>query len=74
MTSLYAAHSVCSVYLANKIALSIDAPIYLHAGSHLGAILHGGPIPWDDDVDMYLPHRGGGRHPILSYDPIIIIK
>jgi len=57
MTSLYAAQSVCTVYLANQIALSVDAPIYLHAGSHLGAILHGGPIPWDDDVDMYLPYR-----------------
>ncbi|KAI9136015.1 hypothetical protein BKA69DRAFT_1179247 [Paraphysoderma sedebokerense] len=56
MTTSYAAHSVCAVKVAGAIAAAANANIYLHAGSHLGAILHGGPIPWDDDVDMFLPY------------------
>ena len=56
MTNLYAAHSVCSMNVAIKIAAAINAKIYIHAGSHLGAIVHAGPIPWDDDVDLILPY------------------
>ncbi|KAI9136180.1 hypothetical protein BKA69DRAFT_1105695 [Paraphysoderma sedebokerense] len=56
MTTSYAAHSVCAMKIASAIAAAVEAKIYLHAGSHLGAILHGGPIPWDDDVDMFLPY------------------
>ena len=56
MTTLSAAHLVCSMSLARQIASSIGAPLYLYAGSHLGAIVHGGPIPWDDDGDLLLPH------------------
>lgn len=54
MTTMYAAHSVCSVSIASSIASKVNAKMYLHAGSHLGAIIHGGPIPFDDDVDLFL--------------------
>ena len=56
MTSLYAGHSVCSMSVAITIAGAINTKIYIHAGSHLGAIVHGGPIPWDDDVDLFLAY------------------
>lgn len=55
-TTVKAAHSACSIQLAVHMASALGFEIGLHAGSALGALLHGGPIPWDDDVDMLIPH------------------
>ncbi|KNC85029.1 hypothetical protein SARC_02783 [Sphaeroforma arctica JP610] len=50
----YAMRSTCALHITHTIAKKINAPMYLHAGSHLGAVLHAGPIPWDDDVDVFI--------------------
>lgn len=57
MTTVFAAKSVCTMKILDTLVRSMNGRLYLHAGSHLGAILHAGPIPWDDDVDMITEFR-----------------
>ncbi|MDR0531346.1 MAG: LicD family protein [Oscillospiraceae bacterium] len=51
-----------SQLLASKMLLAFERickahglRYYIAAGSLLGAARHGGPIPWDDDVDVTMP-------------------
>lgn len=45
-TTDYAAQAVCTANVVKLLANSVQARLYLHAGSHLGAVIHGAPIPW----------------------------
>jgi len=76
-STAFAAQAVCTAKVVNWLAASINARVYLHAGSHLGAILHGQPMPWDDDSDMWMDFnkmkpfleacdRFGGKVPLMT--------
>ena len=36
-------------------ARRVHCDMFLYAGTALGAMVHGGPIPWDDVVDVLVP-------------------
>ena len=40
-----------------KICDENDLMFYFCGGCCIGAVRHGGFIPWDDDVDVFMPRR-----------------
>jgi len=56
-TSESAMTTVCLLQAVKIAAQRTNTTWMLAAGSALGATLHGGPIPWDDDSDIYIDIR-----------------
>jgi hypothetical protein len=42
----------CLFRVVDLAARRVNATWFVFAGSHVGAAMHGGPIPWDDDADI----------------------
>jgi hypothetical protein len=56
LTSDYAAQLVCTLDIVQTLGVAVGAQVYLYAGSQLAALVHGQPIPWDDDADTLVEH------------------
>ena len=59
MTTVQAAHLVCTLKIMADVGSRVGTDIMLLAGSLIGALRHGGPVPWDDDADLALPFSAG---------------
>ena len=51
----------------HKVCIENNIKYYIIAGSALGAVRHGGFIPWDDDIDIALMREDYERFKVIFY-------
>ena len=56
--------------ILDRICRQNDIPYYMLGGTMLGAIRHGGFIPWDDDMDFGIPRENFDRLRTLLDDAL----
>jgi len=54
------------LYEFDRICIDNNIKYYIIAGTALGAVRHGGFIPWDDDIDVAVPRR--------DYERLLLLK
>ncbi|MDN5557811.1 MAG: LicD family protein [Ruaniaceae bacterium] len=45
----------------DRVCRKLEIPYVIYAGTAIGAVRHGGFIPWDDDVDIAMPRHAYER-------------
>jgi len=65
---LLQAHMVGALKAFDEFCAKHELQYYLSEGTILGAIRHGGMIPWDDDVDVMMPRDDFNRFIDLAKD------
>jgi len=59
---------LASVARIDAFCQAHDLRYYLIGGGLIGAVRHGGPIPWDDDIDLGMPRPDYDRFVALARD------
>ena len=54
----------------DKLCARYDIPYFLDSGSALGAMRHGGFIPWDDDIDIGMLREDYERFVAVALDEL----
>ena len=54
----------------DKVCRENDITYFLDSGSVLGAVRHGGFIPWDDDIDIGMPREDYDRFVAIAQDEL----
>ena len=57
---------VGTLYAFDKFCESNDLDYFVCSGTAIGAIRHKGFIPWDDDIDVYMPRK--------DYDKLVAVR